>query len=123
MLLTTAEAAAILRISPRSVRRLVDAGLLKTVRCGTSARSDRVHPDDLQDYINTARGLRGIACQSDAGATSGGSTSRSAVNALDDLLARELPGRKPRSSKRRSAPSIGGSNVVPIRSTTPSPAG
>lgn len=61
-LLTLREAAGPLKCSPKQVRRLIDAGLLKAVRLGIGARSDRVHPADLEDYISRGRKFR--PCQS-----------------------------------------------------------
>jgi len=48
------EAAERLQVSPRQVRRLVDNGELRVVRLGSSAKSDRVHPDDLDELHQRA---------------------------------------------------------------------
>lgn len=47
-LLTLRQVADRLQVSMSTVRRLVDAGKLKTVRIG---RSHRVRPEDLDTYI------------------------------------------------------------------------
>lgn len=82
-LLKVHEAAGPLRCSAKQVRRLIDAGLLKAVRLGRSARSDRIHPADLEDYINRSRKY---ACPSSAAATPGRSRSIGKVSAIVDLL-------------------------------------
>jgi excisionase family DNA binding protein len=48
------EVAAILRVSTKTVRRLIDKHELTPCRFG---RSVRVHPDDLARYIDRHRGL------------------------------------------------------------------
>jgi excisionase family DNA binding protein len=47
------EVAAILRVSTKTVRRLIDKRELTPCRLG---RSVRVHPDDLAAYVNRQRG-------------------------------------------------------------------
>ena len=59
MLLTIRQAAEHLACSPKMVRRAIDRGELKCVRIGESARSDRIHPEDLEAFITTKRGRRG----------------------------------------------------------------
>ena len=49
-LLTLQQVADRLQVSMSTVRRLIDAGKLKTVRIG---RNLRVRPDDLKTYIET----------------------------------------------------------------------
>jgi excisionase family DNA binding protein len=61
-LMKVSEAAQPLGCSPRQVRRIIAAGKLSVVRLGRSSKSDRIHPDDLQDYINRERRAR--PCQS-----------------------------------------------------------
>ena len=56
-LLTAAEVAEALALSERSVRSLIAQGALPVVRVG--ARAVRVHPDDLQRFIQERRGGRG----------------------------------------------------------------
>lgn len=51
-LLTTAEAAALLKVGPRVVRRIIAAGDLAAVRWG---RTVRVHPEDLADFQRRRR--------------------------------------------------------------------
>jgi excisionase family DNA binding protein len=53
-LLLIDEVAAILRVSTKTVRRLIDKRELTPCRLG---RSVRVHPDDLARYIDRHRGL------------------------------------------------------------------
>jgi len=59
MLLTIKEAAAHLNVSPRTVRKAIDAGALKVVRLTQTRRGDRIHPDDLETYINSNRVFMG----------------------------------------------------------------
>jgi len=49
-LLTVAEAADLSACSTKTLRRAIDAGQLKVCRLGQSAKSDRVHPDDLRAW-------------------------------------------------------------------------
>ena len=58
-----AEAAEQLQVSPRQIRRLVDSGQLRVVRLGASSKADRIHPDDLEDFVNAQRKVR-PRCQS-----------------------------------------------------------
>ncbi len=51
-LLTRAEAAELLKVSPRTLYRLSKAGTLPIVRVG---RQVRIHPDDLARFIEKAR--------------------------------------------------------------------
>ncbi len=51
-LLTRAEAADLLKVSPRTLHRLTRAGTLPVVRVG---RQVRIHPDDLARFIEKAR--------------------------------------------------------------------
>ena len=51
-LLTRAEAAELLKVSPRTLYRLSRAGTLPIVRVG---RQVRIHPDDLARFIEKAR--------------------------------------------------------------------
>ncbi len=54
-LMTLAEAAERSACSPKTIRRAIDAGQLVAVRLGASARSDRVHPADLEDWWERSR--------------------------------------------------------------------
>ncbi|HDX0827437.1 TPA: helix-turn-helix domain-containing protein [Stenotrophomonas maltophilia] len=53
--MTLAEAAERSACSPKTIRRAIDAGQLVAVRLGASARSDRVHPADLEDWWERSR--------------------------------------------------------------------
>lgn len=53
--MTLAEAAERSACSPKTIRRAVDAGQLVAVRLGASARSDRIHPADLEDRWKQSR--------------------------------------------------------------------
>lgn len=54
-LMTLAEAAERSACSPKTVRRAIDAGQPAAVRLGASAKSDRIHPDDLEDWWKRSR--------------------------------------------------------------------
>lgn len=49
-LMTVAEVAELDGTSEKTVRRAIDAGLLKVVRIGPARRSIRIHPDDHAAY-------------------------------------------------------------------------
>ena len=66
----------ILDCSTKTVRRAINAGHLKVVRLGESAKSDRVHPDELDIFIRN----RSRTCHSTSGANIGGFLSVSPVN-------------------------------------------
>ncbi len=51
-LLTPTEVAKLLKVSPRTLHRLIGAGKLPIVRVG---RQVRIHPDDLARFIEKAR--------------------------------------------------------------------
>ncbi|MBK8915696.1 MAG: helix-turn-helix domain-containing protein [Phycisphaerales bacterium] len=57
-LLTVRTAATLLSLSTRTVQSLISRGDLRVVRIG---RSVRIHPDDLNAYINRHRGTPGGA--------------------------------------------------------------
>ena len=58
-LLTIPEVAAILRLSTRTIARLIRRGDLVTIRIG---RSVRLHPDDLLRFLQTkSANIRGLA--------------------------------------------------------------
>lgn len=54
-LLTVAEAAQRSACSTKPLRRAIDAGQVKVCRLGQSAKSDRVHPDDLSAWWAQSR--------------------------------------------------------------------
>ncbi|MGH8579935.1 MAG: excisionase family DNA-binding protein [Gammaproteobacteria bacterium] len=76
MLLTIASAAEQLCVHLRTLRRAIDRGELAVIRCGTSRKSDRIHPQDCW--------------QSDAGtgARARSQAPRENLNALDRLVLR-----------------------------------
>lgn len=99
-LLTVPEVAEQLRCSVKAVRRLISAGRLATVRLGLSGKSDRVHPDDLQRYIDLGR-----ACRSRNAGESGSTPYVGAGKSIADLVAigRAIkPQRRKRSSSMTS---------------------
>ena len=53
-LLTLEEVAGVLNVSPKTLRRRIDASRLPVIRDG---RIVRVHPADLQRYISARRSL------------------------------------------------------------------
>ena len=85
-LLTIQEAADRLRCSTKTIRRAIDAGRLRVVRLGESARSDRIHPDDLAAFVNVSRGGRPRSCRYTAGVGSGGLALVSADAELESRL-------------------------------------
>ncbi|MCU1150998.1 MULTISPECIES: helix-turn-helix domain-containing protein [Stenotrophomonas] len=48
--MTVAEAAEQSACSAKTIRRAINTGQLTAVRLGSSARSDRIHPADLEDW-------------------------------------------------------------------------
>lgn len=54
-LLTLAQAAELSACSKKTLRRAIDAGELATVRLGQSAKSDRIHPADLDTWWQRSR--------------------------------------------------------------------
>lgn len=54
-LLTLAQAAELSACSTKTLRRAIDAGELATVRLGQSAKSDRIHADDLEAWWQRSR--------------------------------------------------------------------
>jgi len=53
--MTLAEAAERSACSPKTIRRAIDAGQLTSIRLGSSAKSDRIHPTDLDDWWGRSR--------------------------------------------------------------------
>lgn len=54
-LMTLAEAAERSACSPKTIRRAIDGGQLTSIRLGSSAKSDRIHPADLEDWWERSR--------------------------------------------------------------------
>lgn len=54
-LLTVAQAAELSACSTKTLRRAIDAGQLQACRLGQSAKSDRIHPDDLNAWWARSR--------------------------------------------------------------------
>ncbi len=54
-LLTLAQAAELSACSTKALRRAIDAGQLQACRLGQSARSDRIHPNDLSTWWAQSR--------------------------------------------------------------------
>ena len=59
-LMTVAEAAEQSACSAKTIRRAIDGGQLAAVRLGQSAKSDRIHREDLEAWWNQCR-LRPVA--------------------------------------------------------------
>ena len=96
-LLTIAEGAALLKVSPKHLRRwLVNAGLLRVVSLGKSGKGDRIAPSDLQELINSQR--RSVCSTSEA--PSGGSNLRQVAKLSNDPLGLPAKGRPRKSSAR-----------------------
>ena len=100
-LLTEAEAAAAVRLCPRTLRKERQAGRLTYVRIG---RTVRYTTADLESFIEGAR-----ECHSTAAPTPriGTMTSRSTASAFEEALAR-----KESAMRQRSRPTIGKLRVV-----------
>lgn len=54
-LLTLMQAAELSACSTRTLRRAIDAGRLAVARLGQSAKSDRIHVDDLEEWWRQSR--------------------------------------------------------------------
>lgn len=54
-LLTLMQAAELSACSTRTLRRAIDAGRLAVTRLGQSAKSDRIHVDDLEEWWRQSR--------------------------------------------------------------------
>lgn len=54
-LMRLGEAAERSACSPKTIRRAIDAGQLVAVRLGASAKSDRIHPADLEGWWERSR--------------------------------------------------------------------
>lgn len=86
-LLTVTEAASILHVSPKQVRRLIDKGEFPIVPLGTSGKGDRIDRADLVRYIHQIKRVKGVACQSIAAKVVpiGGYMSKSGISPSGDL--------------------------------------
>jgi excisionase family DNA binding protein len=93
-LMTLQQAAEVLSTSKSSVVRLVKAGKLKVVPLGLSARSWRVHPADLDAFLNQNR----QTCQSTNAMARIKLSSGTPARSIADLLA---TGRKPKLVRSR----------------------
>lgn len=100
-LLSIRKAAEKCGVSPRHLRRQIDNGRLRVTRLGETAKSDRIHPDDLDDYINRSR-----TCLSAKGESIGSLTSAS----QDAELGKALEPLRKRDEKRLTLdePCLGG---------------
>lgn len=99
-LITVAEAAKSLAISPKQVRRLIDSGEIPVIPCGKGAKGDRIDPDDIETYKRRKKRTKGQeTCLSTNVAVFGGSRSRSAASELDNLLAPKRARKTPANSK------------------------
>lgn len=104
MLLTVAQAAAQLAVCAKTLRRAIDRGELPVVRLGETARADRIHPADLENYINKLRRAR-PTCRSSVVVPLSTWMSHSGDSELSALLDAELHAPKRARSKRsRSVP-------------------
>lgn len=101
MLLTIRQAAEKLAVSPKTIRRAIDSGRLKVRRLGQSAKSERIHPNDLEAFLDS--------CLYTREAGYGGPTSRSVVDALDGLLGPAIGLKQP------SLKLVSGKNHLPQR--------
>ena len=90
-LMTMQQAAEHLSISKATVIRLAKAGKIKVVPLGLSARAWRVHPADLDQFVNQSRQVH--TCPSASAAKPGRSLSVTAGRSIVDLLS---SGQKPR---------------------------
>ena len=93
-LLTFSEAAELCLCTKRTLRRAVLAGELSVVRFTKSSRSDRLHPDDVKDYIEKLRERWQAVCKNNEqktqlqqGATHSTLTFITKAEQLDQLLA------------------------------------
>lgn len=62
-LITFPDAAEQCSCSIKTLRRAVIRGDLNIVRLGMSSRSDRIHPDDLKDFVESLRQRGQELCQ------------------------------------------------------------
>lgn len=96
MLLTIQQTARELAVSTKTVRRIIDSGQLRVVKITDSAKGQRIHPDDLDNYIKGNRCQSGKQKQEN---TLSKSETAQVVSGLDALLA---PKKKQSRSKRNS---------------------
>jgi excisionase family DNA binding protein len=65
--LTIGEVAALLKVHPNTVRRLILNGRLPAVRFGGRGSAVRINPDDLDTFVNASRITPGNNASTDAG--------------------------------------------------------
>lgn len=104
-LLTVAEAADLSACSTKTLRRAIDAGQLKVCRLGQSAKSDRVHPNDLSAWWAQSRYV--VPQFSFPDPTGRSVPHESADDRLAGLLGVALSGAKPSSRKTAAATATG----------------
>ncbi|MBK0054354.1 helix-turn-helix domain-containing protein [Stenotrophomonas sp. S39] len=95
-LMTLGEAAERSACAPKTVRRAINAGQLVAVRLGASARSDRVHPADLEDWWERSRRASAVGP-----AASGASQTVPRPGSADERLAALLAPTNRRTKGRR----------------------
>jgi excisionase family DNA binding protein len=102
-LLTYAEAAAHLTISPATVRRLVQSGKLRAV--ALSARCHRVDAASVRAYLRTSEiQPMVITCQSGKTATRGNGVSCAAATSLAEALERAKKRSSSKAAPGRNSP-------------------
>lgn len=60
-LLTVKQAAEQLNVSRQTMRNIINEGLVEVIEAGTSSKSDRIEPSELERYKRTKRRNRKIA--------------------------------------------------------------
>lgn len=86
-LLTIAEAANLLAIHPKHLRReFVNTGIIPVIQLGKGAKGDRIRPSDLEQFV----GKRECYIKEEA---SGGSNSRPGARHFNDPLGKPASGR------------------------------
>lgn len=84
-LLTVAEAAEILAVSPKHLRReFIETGILAVIRLGKGAKGDRIDPADIDSLVRL-RTVRGVICNTDAVKRGGSSSNPKAKRYADPL--------------------------------------
>ena len=108
-LLTTPQVAAALGVSPRTVKRLLAAGALPSVRLG---RCVRIDPDDLSVMIAALKApppRENPACHSTSAAPSGGFASPRRTDEKYGKLLKLPTAVRPRNTTTAERPNSGGS--------------